>query len=448
MPSIICAILVVSVFLPAFAFSQETPAAPVLTLDQAISLAIRQNRQIHGSTLEVFKLDNKLAATRTARLPYFTLMAFGNRRLTAMDFKFEKGAFGKDYAIGPIPSEDISIHEPGKMSAFVIGRIDQPLSQQYRIGLNLRSIEIEKQIASEQERLQKQEIIDQVKRSYYSILQLQSALESVEESIISYKEMDRVTDQYLAQQVVLRAQSLEVKTKLAKAEYDALTLRNPLQTQKEQLNSLLGRDLQTEFRVSPVPEATDVETDLSTARSQALERRPELSQARLRVRQAEYDRRAKKSEYIPDVSLSFSYISPFGYGSMVPSNIAGVGLMFNWNVFDWGKKKRELAEKRGSVEQAQLAVRQIEDQIAIDVAARFRKLQEVRQLMAVSRLARELARENLRVIGKRYSQEAALFKDVLAAQASMAEADSQYKQVLLNYWTARADFEKALGTDQ
>ncbi len=448
MSSVTSTTLLFLMFLPAITYSQEEPAAPVLTLDQAISMALQQNRLIRSSALEVFQLDSKLAATRTARLPYFSLMAFGNQRLTSMDFRFEKGAFGEDYSIGPIPSKDISIHEPAKMSAFVIGRIDQPLSQQYRIGLNLRSIEMEKQIAAERERLQKQDVIDQVKRSYYSILQMQSALESVEESIRSYKEMDRVTDQYLAQQTVLKAQSLEVKMRLAKAEYDALALRNPLQTQKEQLNSLLGRDLQTEFRVSPVPEAVGLETDLAAARRLALEQRPELIQARLQVRQAEYDRRAKKSEYIPDVSLSFSYISPFGYGSMVPSNVAGVGLMFNWNPFDWGKKKHELAEKGGRVEQAQLAVRQIEDQVAIDVATKFRKLQEVRQLMVVNRLAQESVRENLRVIGERYSQEAALFKDVLEIQASMAEADSQYRQTLLNYWTARADFEKALGTDK
>ncbi len=447
MPSMTALILLVLVSLPAAAFPQDASAPPILALDEAISLAVQQNRMIHSSALEVFKLESKMAATRTLRLPYFSVSAFGSQRLTALDFNFPKGAFGDDYAIGPIPSKDISIHEPPKLSAFVIGRIDQPLSQQYRIGLNLSSLEMERQIAVQQQRLEKQTVVDQVKRSYYGILQMQSSLESVEESIRLYREMDRVTDQYLAQQTVLKAQSLEVKTRLAKAEYDALALRNPLQTQKEQLNSLMGRDLLTEFHVSPVPEASGIEKDLAAARKLALDQRPELSQARLRIRQAEFDRRAKKSEYIPDVSLSFSYISPFNYGSIVPSNIAGVGLMFTWQPFDWGKKKHELAGKDNVIEQAQLALRETEDQISLEVAAKFRKLQEMQQLIVVSRLAQETARENLRVVNKRYGQEAALFKDVLEAQASMADADSQYQQALLNYWTARADLEQALGKD-
>ena len=234
---------------------------------------------------------------------------------------------------------------------------------------------------------------------------------------------------------------------LARAEYDALALRNPIATRKEQLNSLMGRDLRTEFSVSPVPEAAGIEKDLEAARRLALEQRPEATQARLRVRQAEYDRRAKKSEYIPDLSLSFSYVSPIGYGSLVPSNIASVGLLFTWEPFDWGKKKHELSEKSRVIEQAELALHEAEDQIALDVGSKFRTLEETHQLIVVSRLGQETEREKLRVMNNRYKQDVSLFEDLLQARASLAEADSQYQQALLNYWTARADFEKALGME-
>jgi outer membrane protein len=444
MPMAVALIVLMLTSLAPPAFSQGGTAPPVLTLDEAVSLAVQRNRMIHNSALETLKLDDKLAATRTMRLPYFSWYTFGSQRLTGLDFKFPAGSFGQN---PPIPATDTAIHSPALPAALLMGRIDQPLSQQYRIGLNLRSLEMERQIAVQQERLEKQSVIDQVKRSYYSILQMQSALESVEESIRLYREMDRVTDQYVLQQTALKGQSLEVKTKLAKAEYDALTLRNPLLTQKEQLNSLMGRDLQIEFSVSPVPEVSGTETDLAAARRLALTQRPELSQARLRIRQAEFDWRAKKAEYIPDLSLSFSYVSPVNYGSLVPTNIASVGLLFQWQPFDWGKKKNELAEKSKIIEQAQLALEEAQDQVALDVGGKFRKLQETHQLIVVNRLAQDTARENLRVMTQRYGQEVSLFKDLLQSQASLADATSQYQQALLNYWTARADFEKALGMD-
>jgi outer membrane protein len=83
--------------------------------------------------------------------------------------------------------------------------------------------------------------------------------------------------------------------------------------------------------------------------------------------------------------------------------------------------------------------------VLIDAGNRYRKLQESQALLHAARLAEEVSREKLRVVVEKYKQESALVKDVLQAQASLAEADNQYHQALLSYWTARADLEKALG---
>jgi outer membrane protein TolC len=428
-------------------FCQQPDTADLLTLDQAVSLALQHNRLVQSSALEVRKFDDKRAATHSLRLPALNWYTLGSQRLTALDFSFPKGAFGIFPGIGPVPATDTSIHTSMRPAALLIGRVDQPLSQQYRISLNMHALDLGRQVASQQERAQKQAVVDQVKRTYYAILQMQSALESMEESIKLYQELDRVTEQYVLQQTALKAQSLEIKTRLAKAEYDALTIRDPIQTQKEQLNSVLGRDLKTEFRVSPVPDADDSKLDLAEAQKSAVEQRPELKQARLKVQEAEYDRRIKKAEYIPNVSLSFSYLSPVNYGSLIPANIASAGLLLDWEPFDWGRKKSELEEKSRTIEQAELALQESESQITIEVASKYRKLQETRQLIVVCRLAQETARENLRVVGNRYKEEASLLKDVLQAQASLAEANNQFQQALQSYWTARADFEKALGGD-
>lgn len=69
-------------------------------------------------------------------------------------------------------------------------------------------------------------------------------------------------------------------------------------------------------------------------------------------------------------------------------------------------------------------------------------------MLAVTELAEETAAENLRVQTDRYKQDSALLKDVLQTQAALAEATSHHRQALLEFWTARADFEKSLGEDQ
>lgn len=421
--------------------------AEILTLEQAIALALQDNRQIKSAALEINKSEDRLAAARTRRLPEFKLNALGSQLLSSIDFKFQQGLFGNYPGIGPIPATDTTISTPRRPTFVMIGQINQPLSQLYGIGLKLKQLDAGREIAAQQMRAQQQTVINNVKRAYYAILQTQSALHTTEETLKLYRELDRVTGEYVVQQVALKSEGLEVKTRLAKAEYESLELRDQLASQKEQLNQLLGRDVQTEFAVSAVPAFSRYEIDVVAARERAIAERPEIREARLKVKQAEYDRRIKRSEYIPEVSLSFNYVTPQNI-NFVPRQIASVGISLSWEPFDWGRKKRELAEKNRSIEQAQQAERETQSAVLIEVNSKFRKLQQTHQILTIGQLAEETAREQLRVASNRYSFQAALLKDVLHAQTSLAEANHQYQQALLAFWTARADFDKAIGGEQ
>jgi outer membrane protein TolC len=288
------------------------------------------------------------------------------------------------------------------------------------------------------------DIAHQVKRSYYAILQLQSALETAQETLKLYQELDRVVGEYVVQQVALASDSLDVKTQLAKEEYESLKLRNNLAASKELLNHLLGRDIRTEFTVDPISASPIYEVELASAQSRALAERPEIKEAQLKLKLAEFDYRLKRAEMIPDLSVTFNYFSAFGV-SVLPRNASGVGFTLNWEPFDWGRRKHELAEKQKIIEQAREGLREAESLILREVNDRFRKLQEARALLRVSQLHQEAAREKLRVATNKYAQEVALYKDVLQTQAALAEANDRYQQALLAFWTARADFEKAIG---
>ena len=444
----LCAVvcLLIAAPLPAHSQQADSTTVEILTLEQAVALALRDNRQVRQAGLEVGKFEDRIAATRTRRLPEFKLDVMAGQLLTPFDFRFEKGALGTYPDLGPIPDTTTTIRTSRQPTAVVIGQVNQPLSQLYRIGLNLKSLEIGKEIAGQRVRTQNQTIVNQVKRAYYALLQTNTTLQAASESIRLYEELDRVTGEHVLQQVALKSESLDVKMRLEQSRYEALTLGDQLASQKEQLNQLLGRDIRTEFTVTPVSQPSNYEVDLTAARERALAQRPEAAEARLKVQQAEYDRRIKKSEYLPDVSLSLTYLSPQSINS-IPKQIASAGIMVSWEPFDWGRKKRELAEKSKTIDQASTSLRDTEERVLLEVNDRFRKVQQARQLVVIGRLAEEAAREQLRVRSNRYAVQAALLKDVLLAQTSLADAHSQYQQALHTFWTARADFEKALGDE-
>jgi outer membrane protein TolC len=433
---------------PRAAFCQQPARGEMLTLEEAIALALQGNRQLKSSAIEVEKYDDRIAAAKTHRLPEFKTTALASQLLSKQEFKFDRGVFGNYANIGPIPSTDTVITTPRRLNVVFVGQVNQPLSQLFRISLNLKQLRVGREIAEQRVRAEQQTIINNVKQAYYAILQTQSALGASEEAIKLYRELDRVTGEYVVQQVALKAEGLEVKTRLAKSEYEAATLRDQLASQKEQLNQLLGRDVHSEFSVSPVQQISFYEVDLVAARAQAMAQRPEIKEARLKIKQADYDRRIKKSEYIPDLSLSFNYATSPTSANFVPRQMSSAGLTLSWEPFDWGRRKRELKEKRRTIEQAEYGLRETESAIAIEVNTKFRKLQQTRQLLVIGRLTEETAREQMRVVSNRYTAQAALLKDVLQAQNSLAEANYQYQQALLALWAAKADFEKAMGGDQ
>jgi outer membrane protein TolC len=209
---------------------------------------------------------------------------------------------------------------------------------------------------------------------------------------------------------------------------------------------VLGRDIQTAFRVIAVPDMPDFAVDLTAAQEEAQKKRPELHTAQLKVRQAEYDVRIKRAEYIPDLSAVMYYARPL-HVNFVPSETMYAGVQFKWEFFDWGRKQQELAERGQALTQARNDMREAQAQVEIDVNTRVRALREARSLLHVAQLTQETAREKLRVTLDRYKQQAALLPDALQAQATLADANHQYEQALLSFWKARADLEQSLGKE-
>jgi outer membrane protein len=428
---------------PTTALCQQdvSKSAEVLTLEQAIAVALRENHRVKSAELGVGKAEDELSATRTIRLPSMHVYSLVSQQLVQHDISVDNPLSSLLPGVGPF----FSISVPRRPTAVFAGQILQPLSQQYRIGLNIEQVKLARSVEQERLHLTQQSIVDEVKRTYYGILQTQSALESVVEEIRLYRELDRVTEDYVARQVSLRSDNLEVRTRLAKSEYQALNLTNKLATEKEQLNNLLGRDVRAEFKVTAIAEVNGFADDLAGLRSRALERRPEVRQARFKVKQAELDRRIKKSEYIPDVSVGFTYVTLRNFGDTIPNQFASLGVVVKWEVFDWGRKRDQLAEKDKTIEQAKDGLHETESEVLIDVGDKFRKLQQTRQALVVAQLSQETAREALRVNTNKYRLTAALMSDVLQSQASLAEANHSYQQAILGYWTAKAELEKAIG---
>ena len=436
----------VAVPLPVWS-KEKSNATPVLTLEQAVELATADNRPLKTATMEVEKAESAIDAARTRRFPLLNFLGISGQLLTPLKFNFNQGAFGTFPGVGPVPATNTEVETPIRWGTFFLASAIQPITPLLRINEGVRLTEVTQQVVQEQQRDQRHAVVNQVKRAYFEALRTQSALEATDEAIRFLHELDQVVQEQLNQRKAVRADSLEVKTRLAEATHLAVTLDSDLASQKERLSDLLGQDVRKDFSLAPVSRVSVGHIDPDEALTQAMERRPSLKAARLHVQQAEHDANIKKLHYVPDVSFLAAHGQAINVGQVLPNQISVVGFLLTWEVFDWGRKQHELAEKRRAVDQAGLGVMEAEAQVAVEVRHLIRKVDDAQSLLPVKQLAQEAAKEKVRLMMNRYTQKSALLQDVLQAQSTLADANHQYQQAILGTMTAMADLEKTIGQE-
>jgi outer membrane protein TolC len=427
-------------------FAQEAPnEPPELSLDQAIQIAIANNRPLLAAKLNIAKSEWQVAETKTKRFPALSTELLATGDLTSPSFNFPKGIFGS-FNNAPNPSGNVNIKLSSGITGYAIAKAAQPISQLYQIHLAVREQELSADLAGQSYKQNQQSVAASVKQAYYATLQTESALDAENALVKQYQETDRVALQYVSQESALKSESLDVKAKLAQAEYQIVTLRDTLNIQKEQLNDLLGRDLDTPFRTQPISPVSLDEMDLKLARQTALQQRPEVKEAEINVSRAMYDRKFAKSQYIPGVGAEIRYFTPINT-MILPQNILAAGVDMTWEPFDWGRRRDDVKQKDISLQQSQYQLAETRSQVLLDVDNTFRKLSESRALLAVAQAGRDAANERLREVNNQFKHSAVLLRDVLQQESAVANADQSYEDSLLSFWNAKAAFEKALGEE-
>jgi outer membrane protein TolC len=426
--------------------AQEQSGPELLTVDQAIKLALANNRNLKIVSLNLDSSKQELEAAKTHRLPAFSIYTFASQLLQPISFNIPEGQFGTYPATGPIPAHNTNITTPNGPTAYIFGSASQPLLTLYKINLKVHGQQLSVEQAVQQLREERNSIANDVRQAYYSVVEIQNVIDAKQADIKQYEELDRITVKYVSEKVVLESDSLEVKAKLAVERLQLLQAQDKLQTAKENLNNLLARDLEIDFRVTEDKQLSAIEQDLKAAQAKALAQNPKVKQAEIKIGQADTARRLARSEYLPDLAASFHYLSPFGV-NFLPTNIMAVGLELSWEPFDWGRRRDVVNQKTMAVEQSKLNLSEVQSQVVINLNQQFRALQEARLAVDVAGAQQEASREKLREVTQQYGEKTVLLRDVLQQQAAVEEADSDYNQAIASFWTAKANFQKALGEE-
>jgi outer membrane protein len=419
---------------PTLGFAEEEKR--IFTLQESIAEAIAKNWTLSakGERIEQATLVKQQA--RTEFLPKFSTTYGYLRRDDELTFK---SGLGGDIPITSLQSfqSRTSVRQPvftgfALLSSFELAKL----------GIDQSKMDFE---------LEKLDLALRVKEAYFNILIADKGVEVAEKDVEFRKSNLKVARSFYDVGMIPINDVLRAEVELADSQQALVSARNTARLARSTFNTVLSRPINADVDVEDILTYTPERVDFDAYVEEALENRPEIKLININILQAEQDTRLAKSQYYPEVAVTWEYIregeDPDVSGDdfhQEPRWEATAGL--SWTFWEWGKTRYTVKEKESFKRELMQLKLALEESIQLETKDAVLRLENAAENIPSTEKAVEQAEENLRVNEERYKAQVTTITEVLDAQTLLSRARVNYFRALYNHQLAKASLKRALGT--
>lgn len=495
------ALLLILSFLPVSAAATAEDGAGVmeLTLRDCIEIALRNNMDI-----EVARFDPRISNTaidqawgsfdpsvylaarnnEEDRLSYFGYEVQGTESsrwlASGYDQTFTPGTnVSFDFFLRNNTSEQSTGGESTSSDSWLADgqlTVTQPLLRNFGKDLNKRGIYIAQNnldISHEVFRGQVIDVLNGVQAAYWNLKYTIGWLEVQKQSL------ERAQDLYELNKVKVEVGALPpIEITTAEAEVAArqvgiIIAENDVLEAKDTLRQVLNLAVELsdwERDVIPVDDAdfAPVELDWRQELDEAFAHRPDLTQARLDMKNKQIEIDFRQNQVKPDLSLEAGYghagLNQDQFDPVTGERVGTASLgdalkgMVDGDLMDWyvgatltvpirnRTAKANHAAAKLEKTKAELSLRRLEQQVVVEVRTAIRTLVSSAEQVTASRKSVQLAEEKLAAEEKKFENGLSTSYNVLLMQEDLVEQQSEYGRSLLDFKKAEYGLEAAKGT--
>lgn len=421
---------------PASFLTAQQADAPLLTLNAALDDARQHSPRLRGSRQGVVTRQESVRTAKSERLPQLNLgTAFlGTNLRTETALGFPSTPFAE------IPENQA--FRQGHLNAVISATV--PVYTGGRIESATRLAQANEGLAQASERDVDRDLAFDVTSSYARIVELDRDTQAAQESVNALTESQRVIEQMLSVGKVARVDRLKVVARLADIRSHLIDFRNAREIQAGELNDLMGRAIDTPFKVEtslpqqPVPVPPEQWAQSAVAGNTKYQ----VAQAGLGVAARSLD--VAKAELRPSFSVAANFLGQSADPFTAYKTGAMAGVVFSFPLFDrtlnhqvQEAKSREL-ERRAEVAQAKL-----------DAVQRTRtaslQIQDAEERIRAMQASIDSAREALRIEQEKERYGRTTIENVLDAQAALLTSEADYYHALADHTIAIAALKRETG---
>ena len=286
------------------------------------------------------------------------------------------------------------------------------------------------------------ELIHQVTRAYYGVLQAQAFVEVQTDTVHSLEESLRVARVRFDAGSVVQTDVLNLEVRLAEAEENLIRARNGVELAVAALNTAIGRDLATASAITPQP-PHELDPPPATPAPDTVAR-PELRAAEEMAAIHELDWLQSRRAYQPRVNLFGS----LDWNSDVSTDFENsylVGVAAQWDLFTGFRRgaRNQQALRHWMAAQADAQV--MRNQLQLDLRRAHLEANDAFERLGVANKSIQSAEESLRITSERYEGGAADITELLTAQVGLTATRSRAVSAYYDYLIALSNIARAKG---
>jgi outer membrane protein TolC len=414
-----------------------------LSLDEAIALAVAQNSSLKIASSKVREEIEKRKSVRADYFPHLSNQTNYAHISNTRQVDIPAGSLGTVPGVGPFPVTNIPIDQGNKNFIVTDTYLTQPLTPLLKTHQADKMALADHQIAAADLNKAKTDVIFAAHRLFYGLVIARKQREAASAAVTAGEQSLREAKDAVAAGNVLDVAAIGSSAVLLQNRYSLLSAEVQIGDLNSELNDLLGLPIDTRIDPLDPPPPETTERSRESFVHEALEKNPEIKAAQEAVKKAESGVKAAYLNYIPDIYMDGHYSYQHG-APFLDHNIGLFGVKMTWDLFDWGKRRAVVAQRKEQLKQANENLHRIKKRIEVEVDKAYRKLEQTKNLIGVTRESLALQNENLRLKSDAKKAGTATEAQYATGIAGVKNAEYEELQALLGYSLAVADLKRII----